>query len=161
MVFIKAPYQAEQWIVVAHKARIDVIETAGIFAYHTVGVEIDTLPDMYLSRLNRGLLVRNVRHYRTIAEAVADFKAGKIDAVAGLQSQVEHMIGLDPRRHVSSSRILSVKPWGLGIAVRADFRPLGYHIDEVIETLYASGAIRSIVESYGVTYAAPLSRTAP
>ena len=92
MVSIKGPYQSEKWVIVTNKEIIPQVNTLGVFAYHTVGVEIDTLPDLHLSGFARGLIANNVKHYTKMSEIVADFKSGKLDAIAGLKSQIEFLL---------------------------------------------------------------------
>ena len=92
LVTIKSPYQSEKWIIATHKETIPKINTLGIFAYQTVGVEVDTLPDLHLSSFANGLLRKNIKHYTKFEEAIKDFKEGKIDSIAGLKSQLEYLL---------------------------------------------------------------------
>ena len=64
-----------------------------LFKFYKIGVEIDTLPDSHLTSSFRGALQSSVKHYKNINDAIKDLKDGKIDAVAGLKSQLE--FGLD------------------------------------------------------------------
>ena len=75
-VTIKGPYQSEKWIIATNKEVIPQIKTLAIFAYQTIGVEIDMLPDLHLSGFARGLLQRNIKHYTNFQDAVNDFKIG-------------------------------------------------------------------------------------
>ena len=92
MVSIKGPYQSEKWIIATNKKVIPEINTLGVFAYHTICVEVDTLPDLHLSGFGRGLITKNVKHYTKMSEIIEDFKNGKLDAVAGLKSQLEFLL---------------------------------------------------------------------
>ena len=69
MVSIKGPYQSEKWIIATNKAVIPQINTLGIFAYQTIGVEIDLLPDLHISGFARGLLSKNIKHYNKFTDA--------------------------------------------------------------------------------------------
>ena len=160
MVVIKSPYHAEKWVIVTHKETIPEINTMGIFAYHTIGVELDTLPDKHLSMQNRGLLRKNVKRYSRIQDAVKDFQAGKIDAIAGLQSQLEFLLDYKKNqdKYYMTKEVLGIKSkWDLGIAVRTDGRELSNHIDDVITKLYQDNTLQTIFDQFHVTYTKPIS----
>lgn len=160
MVVIKSPYHAEKWVIVTHKETIPSINTMGIFAYHTIGVELDTLPDKHLSMLNRGLLRKNVKRYAKYGDAVQDFKDGKIDAISGLQSQLEFLLDYknNQDKYYMTKEVLGIKSiWDLGIAVRTDYRELSNHIDGVITKLYQANTLQTIFDQYHVMYTKPVS----
>ncbi|MDD2266753.1 transporter substrate-binding domain-containing protein [Sulfuricurvum sp.] len=160
MVVIKSPYHSERWVIVTHKETIPSINTMGIFAYNTVGVELDTLPDKYLSMHNGGLLRKNVKRYARFQDAVKDFQDGKIDAIAGLQSQLEFLLDYEKNqdKYFMTKEILGIKSkWDLGIAVRMDAHELSNHIDGVISQLYQDNTLKSIFDQYHVTYNIPIS----
>lgn len=160
MVVIKSPYHAEKWVIITHKKLLPKINSLGVFAYNTIGVEIDTMPDKYMSSLNGGALNRNIKRYFKYNEAIQDFKAGKIDALAGLQSQLEFLLDYKDNKDIyyMSNEIIGIKSaWDLGIAVRMDFRPLSYHIDGLISQLYKDKTLQKIFQDYNVTYEKPLS----
>lgn len=159
LVVMKSPYHAERWVIATNKKTIPEVNNLAIFKFHTVGVELDTLPDSHLSSSFRGALQSNVKHYSNITDAIKDLKDGKIDAVAGLKSQLE--FGLDFKNHKDkfymTKKIDYVKSkWDLGVAVRTDFRALSYEIDGHIEELYKSGEIEKIFHSYNISYEKPL-----
>ena len=62
MVSIKGSYHCEKWVIATNKKAIPEYKTLAIFAYHKVGVEIDTLPDLHLSSFGRGIIRQNVIH---------------------------------------------------------------------------------------------------
>lgn len=159
LVVMKSPYQAERWVIATKKEIIPEISNLAIFKYHTIGVEIDTLPDAHLTSSFRGALQSNVKHYVNIMDAVKDLKDGKIDAVAGLKSQLEFALDfeLNKDKFYISKKIDYVKSkWDLGVAVRTDFRALSYEIDGHIEALYKKGEIKKIFQKYHVSYEKPL-----
>ncbi len=160
LVVIKSPYQSERWVVATNKKSIPKVENLAIFRYNTIGVEIDTLPDSYLSSSFRGALSQNVKHYMSIYDAIEDLKSGKIDAVCGLKSQLEFGLEFyknsdiyyisEPLKYVKSK-------WDLGVAVRTDFRGLSYEVDGIISDMYQKGMIKDIFEKYNVRYEKPLA----
>ena len=161
-VTIKGPYQSEKWIIATNKEVIPQIKTLGIFAYQTIGVEIDMLPDLHLSGFARGLLQRNIKHYANFQDAVDDFKSGKIDAIAGLKSQIEYLIDYknNKDKYYLTQDIPQMKSqWDLATAVSSSYRDLSYHVDGVLDVAYKNDEIKKIFESFGVEYLAPISKT--
>ena len=162
MVSIKGPYHSEKWVIATHKDIIPKINTLGIFAYHTIAVELDTLPDLHITGFARGLINKNVKHYFHFLKGVDDFKNKKVDAIAGLKSQLEHLLDFknNKDKYYISNKIPQVKShWDIATAVETSYRPLSYHIDGVIDDNYRNGTIKKIFEKYGVEYLAPISRT--
>ena len=160
MVIIKSPYHSEKWVIVTHKESIPTVNTLGIFAYKTIGVELDTLPDKHLSMQNRGLLRKNVKRYAKFEDAVKDFKAGKLDALAGLKSQVEFLLDYKKNQvqYTMTNDVQGIKSiWDIGIAVRTDARELSYHIDGMISKLHEDNALQKIFDTYHITYTKPIS----
>ncbi len=162
MVSIKGPYQSEKWVIVTNKEIIPQVNTLGVFAYHTVGVEIDTLPDLHLSGFARGLIANNVKHYTKMSEIVADFKSGKLDAIAGLKSQIEFLLDYknNKDKYYLTSDIPQMKSqWDLATATASTYKDLSYLIDGILDEAYKNGEIKKIFENYGVEYIPPISKT--
>lgn len=162
MVSIKGPYQSEKWIIATNKEIIPKIKTLGIFAYHTVGVEIDMLPDLHLSAFARGLLNKNIKHYTKFSDAINDLKAGKIDSVAGLKSQIEYLLDYrnNKDKYYLTDNIPQMKSqWDIATAVSSNYRDLSYHIDGLLDEAYKNNEIKRIFEDFGVEYLAPISKT--
>lgn len=161
-VSIKGAYQSEKWVIATHKKIIPKITTLGIFAYHTIAVELDTLPDLHLTGFARGLINKNVKHYFNFAKAIEDFKLKKVDAIAGLKSQLEYLLDFknNKDKYYMSNKIPQAKSqWDIATAVHTSHRPLSYHIDGLINENYRNGTIKKIFEKYGVSYLPPLSKT--
>ena len=161
LVVMKAAYHSENWVIASDKEKIPEIPTLGIFQYHTIAVELDTLPDAHLTSSFRGKLRQNVKHYMSIVDAIEDLKNKKIDAVAGLKSQLDYFLDFKENqdKYFMSEKIDYAKStWDIGIAVRHDFRALGYEVEAIIDELYTSGSIKSIFNKYKVTYKKPLSK---
>lgn len=162
MVSIKGPYQSEKWIIVTNKEIIPEVNTLGVFAYHTIGVEVDNLPDLHLSGFARGLIAKNVKHYTKMNEIVADFKSGKLDAIAGLKSQIEFLLDYknNKEKYFLTDSIPQMKSqWDLATATASTYKDLSYHVDGIINEAYKNGEIKKIFENYGVEYIPPISKT--
>jgi ABC-type amino acid transport substrate-binding protein len=157
-VVMKAPYHAESWVIATDKKKISEVNSLAIFMYNTVAVELDTLPDAHFSSSFRGKLRANVKHYPSILNAIDDLKIGKVDAVAGLKSQLEHRLDYknNQDKFFMTEKIDYVKSkWDIGIAVRHDFRPLGYEIEGLIEQYIKQGKLKQIFNKYNITYEKP------
>lgn len=162
LVSIKGPYHSEKWVIATHKNKIPKIKTLALFAYHKIGVELDTLPDMHLTGFARGMINKNVKHYFNFLDAIKDFKEGKLDAIAGLKSQLEYLLDFNNNRdkYYMTKNIPQVKShWDIATAVHTSYRPLSYHIDGLIYENYENGNIEKIFNKYGVNYLAPIART--
>lgn len=161
LVTIKAPYQSEKWIIATHKEIIPQINTLAIFAYQTIGVEIDMLPDLHLSGFANGLLRKNIKHYVKFDEAIADFKEGKIDSIAGLKSQLEYLLDYKNNKdkyYLSENIPQMQSQWDLAIAASSNYKDLSYHIDNVINEAFSNNEIKEIFNKYGIEYTAPISK---
>lgn len=162
LVTIKSPYQSEKWIIATHKEIIPQIRTLGIFAYQTVGVEVDTLPDLHLSAFANGQLRKNIKHYTKFEEAIKDFKEGKLDSIAGLKSQLEYLLDYknNQDKYYFSENIPQMKSqWDIGVAASSNYKDLSYHIDNLINDAYSNDQIKEIFESFNVEYLPPISKT--
>ena len=160
LVVLKSPYHSESWVIATNKKTIPEIKNIAIFKFYKIGVEIDTLPDAHLTSSFRGALQSSVKHYVNIFDAIKDLKDGKIDAVAGLKSQLEY--GLDYNNNKDkfyiSEKLKYVKSeWDIGVAVRTDFRPLSYRVDGYMNELHQNNVIEKIFSKYNVKYNKPLS----
>ena len=45
--------------------------------------------------------------------------------------------------------------WEIGIAVKEDFRDLGYAAEDILAAMIADGTLAAIFRSYGLTYRPP------
>lgn len=158
-VVMKAPYHAESWVIATDKEKIEKVNSLAQFQYNTIGVELDTLPDAHFTASFQGKLRANVRHYVSIFEATNALKLKQINAVAGLKSQLEYALDYknNKDKYFMSKKIDYVKSkWDIGIAVRHDYRALGYEIEGIIEDFYRKGTLKKIFEKYNVTYEKPI-----
>ena len=160
LVVMKAPYHAESWVIATNKDKIPEINTLGVFMYNKIGVELDTLPDAHLTSSFMGKLRNNVIHYPSIITAIDDLKSGKIQAVAGLKSQLEQQLKFNENKdkYFMTKKIDYVKSkWDIGIAVRTDFRALGYEIEGYIDEYIKKGVLKEIFKKYDVNYELPIA----
>nr|MBS9782895.1 transporter substrate-binding domain-containing protein [Arcobacter sp.] len=66
LVVMKSPYHAERWVIVSNKEYLPEIKSLANLRTHITGVEIDTLPDAYLT----SKLGSSIKHYKNIKDAL-------------------------------------------------------------------------------------------
>jgi len=125
------------------------------FVYNKIGVELDTVPDFFLSAAFRGQLMNSVVRSPTFAKAMETFETGEVTAVMATRAQVE-WIAKNTKRKAKIVELptpdIVRRNWPVGLAVRTDSRDLGYAFDLILENLAKSGRLAEIMKAYGVTY---------
>ena len=129
--------------------------TPAYFRFDKVGVENDSLADFYLSSFLNGALVAKMTRYPTPAAAMAGLQAGEVVAVMGARAQLEHGLTDALDIHQPPLAGLSLGTWTLGVAVRQNWRPLGYAVDDAIRAAVSDGRMQAIFNAYGLSYAPP------
>jgi len=157
LVHFFAPYQREQWVLSYHTERMSPFENLAVFQYDRVGVEIDSLPDLYLSGAFRGMLRNNVVHFTRFEQAVSAMLEGEVGAVMGQRAEVEWgMRRSDKLAEISVPLPNLYKPrWDVGMAVRDNYRQLAYALTDTVDRLVSSGVMTTLFDHYGLHYQAP------
>lgn len=158
LVVIFGAYQRETYAVARDPARVS--ETAGfpVFQTEKVGVELDTVPDFYLSGAFGGRLAANVVHYTNVGQAVAGLRAGAVAAVFAPLSELEGALGPDRAKFpIGSMPAPNLTPaeWPIGLAVKHDARDLGYRVGDIVTELLESGKVAEIYGNHGLTHNRP------
>ncbi len=157
MVLLNGQYYDEQLAIAYRKA--DYPEDPPLpafFRFDTVGVENDTLSDFYLSGLANGQVLPNMRRYPTPGAAMKALDEGEVMAVMGPLSQLEHGLSDAMAVHTPPLPGLAKSSWPLGVAVRHNWRPLSYEIDDVIRYAIEDGRMEEIFTNHGLTYHKPI-----
>ena len=156
LVVLGAKYMVEQ---VAIAYRLDEYPDGGpvpaYFRFDKVGVENDSIADFYLSNLANGQLLQNIIRFRTAGEAMAALRAGEIKAVTGPLSQLQAALDDATAVHTPPLPGLARGKWTLGVAVRHNYRGLGYAVDDAIGAMIANGRMEAVFEDFGVTFHPP------
>ncbi len=158
MVVMFAPYQQEQWVLARDLDKIGEVRNLAIFQYQKIGVEIDSLPDTFLSGVYQGRLRAQVVHYSDIFQALATLEAGKLSAVAGMRGQIEWgLVEAAKKYDVGDEGLeqLSKKSWDIGMAVKHTHRQLAYAVEAVVEELVRKGRVESVFNRFGLAYELP------
>lgn len=160
LVHFFSPYQRERWALNYDSERMEAFENLAAFQYDRVGVEIDSLPDFYLSSAFRGRLRENIEHFPTVMAAMQAMDEQQIPAVMGMQSQLQWgSARLQRNEQMLQADIpfpnLAKTSWDVGMAVKDDYRQLAYRIEDVVDSLVKSGRMAKMYQRYGVQYAKP------
>jgi ABC-type amino acid transport substrate-binding protein len=156
MVVLTGQYFNEE-IAIAY--RKDVYEedgpTPAYFRYDKVGVENDSLSDFYLNSIGNGILVPNMVRFPSVDLAMEGLAEQKVAAVVGPKGQLEHGMTDGIAIHQPPLLGLAKSSWTLGVAVRHNWRPLGYTVDDVIRAAVTDGRMAAIFKKYGLRYSPP------
>ncbi len=125
------------------------------FRFDKVGVEVDSVPDFYLSGMAGGQMIPNITHYRSVAAAMEGLAAGEVAAVMGPRGQLQAGAVPGVKVHEPPLPGLAIGEWTLGVAVRHTYRQLGYAVDDAIRAAIEDGRIAAIFARHGLTYAPP------
>jgi len=125
------------------------------FRYDKVGVENDTISDFYLSGLARGQVLPNVQRYADYTKAMAELRAGNIPSVMGPIGELKNGLTDGFALHTPPLPGLARASWTLGVAVRHNWRPLSYAIDDILVTAVSDGKIDHIFKQHGLSYVPP------
>lgn len=159
LVHMFAPYHRESWQIIHNTQTLPEVETMGMFQYHTIGAEIDSIPHFYLTSAFGGRLREKTSHYATNALAFDAMETGEIEAVMGLRSQISYL-----SQFVDSSQfklaanafpLIGKQKWDIGLAVHNDYRALSYEVGDVITKLVVDGKMQAIFDKYSTVYEMP------
>lgn len=156
MVVLNGQYYNEQLAIAYRKdAYPEDPPVPAYFRFDTVGVENDTISDFYLSSFARGQLVANMQRFPTTEGAMSALAGGEVMAVMAPLSQIEHALTEELAVHMPPFPGLAKSSWTLGLAVRHNWRPLSYAVDDAIRYAVEDGRMAKIFEDYGLSYTKP------
>ncbi|WP_286238465.1 substrate-binding periplasmic protein [Neptuniibacter halophilus] len=159
MVVMFGPYQRESWQVVYDGRKMDDVSTLAVFQYHPIGVEIDSLPDFYLTSAFGGRMRDKTHHYTNAREAFAAMEKGKVDAVMAMRAEVDWLVARskDPNFKLASNGYptMGKQKWDIGMAIKHTYRQLGYAVDDIVAGMVRSGEMEKIYNQYGLRYELP------
>lgn len=153
-----APYFRERVAVARDPDRINSRDSVEVFADEKVGVEVDSLADLYLTEALGGRLRANVVHFPTHATAVDALLAGEVAAVMGAESEIAAQLAARKSRWPLAPMTvpgLAKTHWELGLAVKDSNRDLAYALGDAVTALRADGTIARIFRRHGIPYHAP------
>lgn len=83
-----APYHRERYAIAYDRRRVDNLETMAPFEKLPCGVVVDTLPDSLMLSADGGRYRSQLKHYKTLAEAMAALRSGEVAGVMALQGEL-------------------------------------------------------------------------
>ncbi len=158
LVVLFAPYYREEMVVARDIAKLGKDATLAHFRYEKIAVELDSLADLYLSGAFGGSIRNNILHYTTTEQAAHELVNHKAAGLMGTRSAVEGAL-VKHRQAYDIGTIpmpgLQKETWLLGLAVKNDYRQLGYAVGDIIGEMVTGGAMKTLFEKYGLTYTPP------
>lgn len=159
LVVLSTPYFREEIAVVADKEKLPVIENFARFMHDPIGVEVDTVPDFFLSNAFGGQLHGSIRRGRTFQDVVEMYENDEVPAVMGSRAQAEWIANRTTTResHVSQLPMPGIvrRHWPVGFAVKHDSRDLAYMVGDIITEMANEGHLATLYEQYGITWLRP------
>ena len=158
MVVIFGSYYQEQLVVVRNRIKTGDTPTLAVFRFEKIGVELDSLPDFFLTGYGGGTLRDNVVHHLTVEAAIEAMLNEETAAVFAPRSQIEAAIGALPDKYSIDTVLapgLARDRWNLGVAVSIQNRQLGYAIDDILSAMLSNGEIEALFNRHGLSYHKP------
>ncbi|MBN7770435.1 transporter substrate-binding domain-containing protein [Marinobacter daepoensis] len=158
-VVLFGPYQQETWQIAFDPARLDSVETVAVFQYNRIGVEIDTLPDFYLTSALAGRMREQVRHFKSVEDAFRAMRSGEVSAVMGMRSEIDHELAKaeNSKFRAASNGFPGIgkQVWDVGLAIKHTHRQLGYALEAIVDKLVKSGEMNELMAGLNLRYSVP------
>ncbi|WP_417567364.1 substrate-binding periplasmic protein [Marinobacter sp.] len=158
-VVLFGPYQQETWQIAFNPETLDSVETVAVFQYHPIGVEIDTLPDFYLSSGLRGRMREQVRHYPNVRQAFQAMREGEVSAVMGMRAEIDHELAKPENADFKAAGNgfpgIGKQVWDVGMAIKHTHRQLGYALEAIVDKLVKSGELNALFAGQELRYSVP------
>lgn len=150
---IDAVYYMEDVALAYSRDAFSSAPTVASFADRPVGVEIETIADLYLLSTMNGRLRDSVRHYPALIEAVTAMIEGRIPAVMGHRAELQGLLrdhdGFDVTRITIPGVMIS--SWPLGAAVKASNVALADAVMAELKSMVDDGTVERIFTEHGAT----------
>jgi ABC-type amino acid transport substrate-binding protein len=157
LVVLTGQYQNEKVAIAYDEAFYeDAKPVPAYFRYDKVGVENDSIADFYLSGIGNGAMISNITRFRTPAQAMDALRAGDVRAAMGARGQLEWGAGDGIAVHAPVLPGLAVGEWTIGVAVRMNWRALGYAADDAIRAAVDDGTMAKIYADHGLSWSPPI-----
>ncbi|MFZ6049310.1 substrate-binding periplasmic protein [Pseudomonas sp. CR3202] len=153
------PYQRERWQVAYDSRRLDEVPSMGVFQFHPIGVELDSVPSFYLTSVFAGRLSRNTHHYPGPQAAFEGMRKGEVDAVMALRGELDWLEheARDPQIRNADNTYpnLGQPEWDIGMAVHESNRQLANALEETLDAMVRDGRMEKLYAGYGLRYELP------
>lgn len=122
----------------------------------SIGVEIASLADFYLSGVQDGRLRAQMHHYPNSAALARAWKEGKVDLVYGVASELQAALaGSGASRAFPQTPGLAKPSWELGMATKQSLHELKYKVGDILADLQHNGQLAAIFARHQVAYLPP------
>jgi ABC-type amino acid transport substrate-binding protein len=122
----------------------------------SIGVEIASMADFYLSGVQDGRLRAQMHHYQDAAALARAWREGKVELVYGVASELEAALaGSGATRIVPLTPGLAKPSWELGMATKQSLHELKYKVGDILADLQRSGQLAAIFARHQVSYLPP------
>lgn len=153
------PYQRERWQVAHDTRRLPEVPSIAVFAYHPIGVELDSVPSFYMTSVSNGQMRAKTQHFASNQAAFAAMQAGNVDAVMALRGEIDWMLheANDPQLKAAENAYpeMGRQLWDIGMAVHEANRQLAHELENATAELIERGELQAIYARYGVRYELP------
>ncbi|MDR6850413.1 ABC-type amino acid transport substrate-binding protein [Sphingomonas sp. BE137] len=158
-VVIVAPYYRESFAIGCSRD-LDCEDPPVQFKGHKIAVELNSIPDFYMSGQFGGALRSDVVHMTSGMVALDSVRDGKSDLAMATRAQVEHALSKGGDVLVARKGpipALTSPGWDIGLAVKDDSRDLGDRLETLLPEMITDKTVPAIFARYGVTLRAPLA----
>lgn len=159
MVVMFGPYQRETWQIAFDSSKIDKVSTVAKFQYHPIGVEIDSLPDFYLTSAFNGRMREQTKHFAKVEDAYAALNQGEVTGVMSMRAEANHWLHRlsNPKLKLAENGfpMIGKQKWDIGMAIRQTDRQLGNEVDWIMEKMILSGEVEQLYNKLGLEYELP------
>jgi ABC-type amino acid transport substrate-binding protein len=149
---IFAPYYTDTVRLAHSVASVPQYDGLPSMAGKKIGVEKISISAMVLLGEENGRYTDGVKIYPSGVAALEQLKTGELDGVLANRSEIESVLGKDPRfatTDVAFQR-LPQKGWSVGMAVKKDNLELAKALQSAIDGMFASGEMEAIFAKHGV-----------
>ncbi len=153
-----APYQVEQVAFAFDTDKVGKQPTLANFMSAPIGVEIDTLSDLYLLQAMQGQISKNIKHFENLTKASDALQKGEVAGIMGPRGELEGVLAQRAERIQIQGLVtpgLARSSWAMGIAVKADNEELAKAVDNAMAELVKDGSVKKIFDTHKVTYYPP------
>lgn len=158
LVAISSPYFRREIVLAYDSERVGADPEPLAFVDMPIGVELDSLPDFFLSSAYGGQIRGSVVHFPDVGAAAEALRRGDVAGVMAPRSQIEAGLG----EAVERFQIVPVSmdgfartTWLVGLAVNEDSRDLSYAVGDIIAAGIENGVIPRIFSTHGISYRPP------
>lgn len=121
----------------------------------SIGVENDSLGDLYLASLQGGRLRSQLHHYPSVGAIAQAWKDGEVELAYGVASELEAALaGTGAKRALPQTPGLLKPGWEIGMATKQSLHDLKYKVGDILAELKSSGQLAELFARHRVSFTA-------